>query len=216
MTASNAASPPNARLPVQDRRMAALLLAVMLLADVVVFALRGGANWPAFVIMPGTLAILFACFAFSLARLARNPRAGEGAVEASARFMGVSLTTVGCVMTVAHIGMLAFVAGLLGATAAAMVLPLFMVGLSVTLMLMYNRMPKFMGPHAGKAPHIFPAHWTRLVSWIGVLCGLPMIVIALIPDLEYRAVLFLSFALTPSLLLAVMNGLLVLRRRKAT
>lgn len=194
--------------------MAAALMAVMIVADVLVLALHGFSAWPAFIIMPGTFLLLIACFSFSMAASARKPAVTETALAALGRLMGVTLSTVGSVMTVAHIGLLAFVSGILGPAGGEMFLPMFMVGLSVSLIAMYNRMPKMIGPHAGKGLNAFSARWTRTVSWTGVLCGMVMVVVAIVPDFTYRMPVFLGLAMTPTMLTLGMTALLSFRRRR--
>jgi hypothetical protein len=143
---------------------------LMILADVAVAILRPELTrqWPVFVIMPGTLALILLVFTISLrwARGRGKPRANDVA----SRFMGRTLVLAGGLMTLAHAAMLAHMTGWSDSPSQGMIIRLFMAGMGVIVVLMNNQMPKLFSP--------MPRN--RLWSgWIGVVGGLAMILISL-------------------------------------
>lgn len=202
------------RLLPRDAWMAAILFAVMAALDIAALADVGPVRPAAFFVMPGTLVLLYACFSLSLARAARRPAVTPAAMTAMRRFMGVTLATTGSVLTIAHAAIIAFMAGWVGPEGREHVLPLFMVGLSLSLMAMFNRMPKMVGPHSRYAGVTWPARWTWAIAWTGIICCVAMIVVSVTPNLEHRTAIFLAFAFTPNVLQLVVAGLCVWRRRR--
>jgi hypothetical protein len=198
-------------LPLRDRRMAAILMGAMLVADIA--AAATGRAWDrgsALVIMPATLVLIWACYRTSLLFAARKP-GQEEASKAMSGFMGRTLSLVAAVMTIAHMALVAFAARWIEPLNMEAVLRIFMVGLSLALIVTHNRMPKVIAPHC--PPKIMA--WTRLASWVGVVSGGLMIVLALTLPIGDLTVPLLILAFIPTII--TLYGTLTwwLDRRKA-
>lgn len=192
--------------------MAALLMGVALAADGAVVVAFGAAQWPALLIMPGTLTLIAASYGAALALSARRAAVSDAALTAMGKFMGATLSLAGTVMTIVHIGLLAAVHGLITGGAAGALLPMFMVAMGVILIVLYNRIPKVIGPYSTPA---WPAAWTRGIGWLGVLCAAGMIVAALAPGLQARGAAFLTLATIPPASIMLAWAASQFRRRRA-
>lgn len=193
--------------------MFAVMTGVMLLADIVFAATgRAWAQWPVLIIMPGTLTLIWLSYTISMVLTCRSKRATPEALDAMARFMGRTLSIAAGVMTVAHLILIATMAGWARGVDKEAFLRLFFTALSVTLILMHNRMPKVLMPHTPPGLN----RWYLRASWLGVASGMAMVVIAWTLPIGGMTVPFLTAALLPTV--AYVGGALVWRisRRKTS
>jgi len=193
-------------LPQRDRQMFVILMGVMLAADLAAAATgRAWDRWPAFVIMPGSLLLVWLSYQVSLVAASRLKRATPEALDALSRFMGRTLSLAGAVVTIGHLGLAAFAARWIENLDMEAFLRLFMSGMSVMLIMMHNRMPKMLMAYA--PPGL--ARWYLRASWLGVACGTGMIVIAWSLPVGQMTYPFLTVALIPTA--AYLGGLLIWR-----
>lgn len=202
-------------LPRRDVVMTVILLAIMGAADVIA-AITGVPRFalPFFVIMPGTLAVIWACYAASVAITLRRSKGNLRPIGKMGVFMGRTLSLMGAVLTVFHIGLLGVFAGWLHDLRAEILVRSFMVAFSVVLVLMYNQMPKLIAS-CQSAGDVIMSRGNRLAGWAGVLCGMAMIVIALVLPMQRMTPVFLSLAFLPTLIILANTGVWWLDRRRA-
>ncbi len=189
-----------ATLPKADVLMASLLMGMMLAADgaAAVIGLNAPGNWPAFIVMPGTLAMIWTCFTVSclVTRRFKGPKGPESA-QTAARFMGKTLVMVGITLTIFHLGLLALTTGLIGGD-GDIILKLFVAALGLNLAFMHNAMPKVMNP-----ARVDVAGSPRLIGWVGFLCGLGIAAVGVFIDPGEMMPFILPLAVLPSIVVAI-------------
>jgi len=183
-----------ARLPRRDVLMAAILFAVMAAADVAawIFDVPDRAR-PAFVLLPFSLALVWISYSVSLRRRFLRGADARSLRKLSA-FWGRSLSLIGCVMTVAHVALLAsFVRP--GVVTSEQFVRAFMTALGVVVVVMFNGAPKLL-PAAGDAPRGLGIH--RAAAWTGVGSGIAIIAAAWLAPRPVAPFLVFPFAMLPA------------------
>jgi hypothetical protein len=184
------------RLPKADRLMTAVLLAMMLGADVLALAFRSeqvARAWPALIIMPGTLVLVLSSYNLSIVVMRRTEawKTGIGAATAVG-VMGRTLVAMGITLTVAHAGMLAYATRLIGSADMALVFRLFAVALGLNFAFLGNTMAKRM-----TASRMLVIGNPRAMGWVAVVSGAAIAVVALTAPFERLTPILLTIAFVP-------------------
>jgi hypothetical protein len=201
-----------AGLPRRDIWMAMILIAAMIAVDIAAGFTGPMPPWRALVTMPGTLALIWTCYAFSLRRGIRK-NGHHRSIAKTSDFMGHSLSLVAGVLTAAHIllvGSFVWIHGLDKPT----FIRAFMVALSVVLIVMHNRMPKFLASCVSADGPPVMIRGQRVTAWVGVLSGLAMIGVALTVPFGQATPVFLGLAMLPVAMVAGNSLIWWLERRR--
>jgi len=190
-----------ARLPRRDTFMVAILLGVMLAADLAAVAIGVPENVrPALVRGPAALAIMWACYAVSLRIHARRSDGDAHAVRKVAAYLGPLVSLIACVVAVAHLAMLANMLWF-QTLSREQFLRSWMTVISVIVIIAFDRAPKALtiapdSPLAG-------LRLTRLGAWAGIACGLGMAIAAWIAPLQQIRFYCLGLAVVAAVILHI-------------
>jgi hypothetical protein len=182
-------------LPRRDVRIAGGAMLLMLLADIAAADLSPEVRrlWPLLIIMPGSLALIWACYGLSLWFIRKAPDAHRAAA-----LMGLTLAMMAVVMGVAHGGLVAGFSHHLSEGRMDLILRLFLVSLGVVVLLTYNRIAKLIPGHLATAG----GRWNRRFAVLGVVSAAGMIGLGLFGPLGRMMPAFLVLAFAPSAVLA--------------
>jgi hypothetical protein len=164
------------RMPLRDLLMAAILMGVMVAANIVAVAFGLPAQVrPALFITPISFALVWFGYEVSLRIYARRSGGDERTMAKTAAFLGSILSLFAGVMVVAHLTLLGRFIWFHDLTTAQF-MRTYMAAIGVIVMIVFDRAPKAMtiapdGPLAKLRVH-------RAAAGVGVICGLGMVIAA--------------------------------------